>query len=145
MHFSVLQNELRFINKTRNDIFKKFIQYQSLNKNKQNNQIRRKKAVIPLVGDIYGFLFGLTTDKNLNDIRRAINDLSSNQNKIKHVVEESLTIMNKSISEVKANRARINVINKGISDLYERMNKMAKLSIKQYKRMNYFIYIITFK
>ena len=30
VHFSVVQTELNFLNKTRDEIFKKFIQYQAL-------------------------------------------------------------------------------------------------------------------
>ena len=139
VHFSVLQNELNFINKTRIQIHEKFMQYHKLNKI-NNNRSRQKRSLIPIIGSIYSALFGLTTEKDLADIRHAINNLSENQQVIKHVVEEGLTIMNKSHKEIKENRQRINVINKGITELYNRMNRMADQTFRQYMRLQYFVY-----
>ena len=140
VHFSVVQNELKFINKTRNEIFKKFIQYQTLGRVKKYNTMRKTRAIIPIIGQIYGTLFGLSTEKDLSDIRRAINELSDNQQNIKHVIEDSLTLINKSYDEIRTNRERINLINKGISDIYTRMNRMANRTLRNYMRLNQFIY-----
>ena len=140
MYFSVLRNELMFINRTREEIFKKMYQYKILSHTNIDKVKRKKKAIIPIVGQIYSFMFGLTTEKDLNDIRKAINNLSDNQQKMKHVVEEGLTIINKSKNEIKQNRERLNIINNGVADLYNRLNAMTNQTKQNYMKMNYLIY-----
>ena len=116
-HFNTLRQELTFINRTRERLFDKFSSYHLLHDTKNKIPSRRKKALLPFVGSVYSVLFGLTTDSDLIEVRQAVNDLSSNQQKIRHVVNQSLTVMNKTREEVIENRIRINEIQNGIIKL----------------------------
>ena len=114
-------------------------QYKLLSHTNNGKGKRKKKAIIPIIGDFYSLAFGLTTEKDLNDIRKAINNLSDNQQKMKHIVEKGLTIINKTRNEIKQNRERLNIINNGIAKLYNRLNAMTKQTKQNYMKLNYLI------
>lgn len=112
-YYSDLKSELVHINKTRKGIVEKFESFRSLH----NADNRRKRALVPFIGKIYGWLFGLTTESDLSDIRRAVNDLGTNQQKFSHVLERSITILDKSRENIAENRDRINEIYMGLGKL----------------------------
>ena len=99
-HFEDLEMEIKFLNHTRKSIHDNFQEYQNLK--------RERRSVIPIVGDMLSFLFGTTSESDLEDIRGNINRLDQNQNTIKHVMEQSLSILNISRTEIGENRGRIN-------------------------------------
>lgn len=69
---------------------------------------RSKRALLPIVGKAFSFLFGTVSEDDLNTIRCSINNLAVNQEKVIHFVEESLTMPNTTRVEVAENRQAIN-------------------------------------
>ena len=116
-YYSDLRRELVHINDTRESIIEKFETFRLLNNRGNAMRMREKRALIPFIGKVYGWLFGLTTESDMSDIRKAINDLGANQQKISHVIEKSITIMNESRENIAENRRRINKIYLGIGKL----------------------------
>ncbi len=69
---------------------------------------RTKRALIPLIGDLLSDLFGTASERDLNHLKRGLTVLKNGQSKLAHVVSESLTLLNKTNSEVIDNRKAIN-------------------------------------
>ncbi|ESO92964.1 hypothetical protein LOTGIDRAFT_161992 [Lottia gigantea] len=80
--------------------------YRSLSKNSN----WKKRALIPFVGKALTWLFGTVSNSDLELIRGNINILATNQQAIKHVVSESLSVINISRLHVAANRQQINTL-----------------------------------
>jgi len=57
---------------------------------------REKRSVFDLGGDVLQFLFGSATDKDYNKLNRKIENLTSSNSEMTHIVKEQLTIINKS-------------------------------------------------
>ena len=127
-HFSTLRQELFYINRTRQQILDKFMGYNLLHNKKGNNPDRNKRALLPFMGSIFNFLYGVSTDSDLIEVRQAVNELSANQQKIRHVVNQSLSVMNKTREEVIANRIRINQIQVGIIRLGRHLDSFINAS-----------------
>ena len=51
-------------------------------------QRRSKRSLLPFVGEGLSWLFGVVSDRDLNEIRFQVNNLALNQNRIIHVVEK---------------------------------------------------------
>lgn len=83
-------------------------------------QHRSRRSLIPFIGSALSFLFGTVSDQDLNSIRRNVHTLSQNQNKIAHVVTESLTILNSTRIAVNENRVEINTLADGLQALEAR-------------------------
>ena len=77
-----------------------------------NGATRSKRALLPIFGDILSSLFGTATSKGLDALKKNILKLGREQKNIVHVVESSLTLINKTHVEVKENR-------KAIRELFE--------------------------
>lgn len=82
---------------------------------------RSKRALLPIVGKALSFLFGTVSEDDFNAIRGSINNLAVNQEKVIHVVEESLTILNTTRVEVAENRQAINDLIGALSVLNTKM------------------------
>ena len=101
--YNMLYRRLQQVNGTKDRLLATLEEYKSL-------RPRSERALLPFIGSIYNFLFGVETESSLNDIRSSINDLADNQQKIKHVVNQSLTIISTTYETVKENRKKINGI-----------------------------------
>lgn len=79
--------------------------------NDQNSPItdsRKRRSVLPFLGSIGKFLFGLSTEKDVSKIKNAVRQLAKEQSQIKHIVKQNLSILNVTRSELKENRHAIN-------------------------------------
>ena len=139
-HFMHLRNEVQLINNITDKIKAKFDSYNSLNTVNDSHNRRFRRGLFNFMGSIYGYFFGLTTEKDLNDIREGVNQISANQQKFKHVLHQSLTILNKSHDEIIQNRERINTLNRGLSNLYLKINKYTRNVKEQYLRLRNFLH-----
>ena len=70
------------------------------------------------------FLFGTVTNSDLKAVRRNVEHPAENQQKLKHVVEESFTLINLNRLKVAENRQTINEL---IDSLAEVDNRLATL------------------
>ena len=69
---------------------------------------RKKRSLLPFVGDALGYLFGVTSSSDLNLVRKAINSLQGAQKDVVHIVEDNISIINITRREVDKNRHTIN-------------------------------------
>ena len=69
---------------------------------------RTPRALIPAVGGLLSQLFGVATQKSMHAVKEYIAGLSDAQNSLSHIVEQSLTIVNRTINHVKRNEVTLN-------------------------------------
>ena len=91
---------------------------------KTSNKRRRKRAIglIPFVGKTLSFLFGTSTQSEIEKIRQNIKILKDKDEKIVHVVKEGLTLINANRVGLSENRKTINDLVgavKGLNDHVE--------------------------
>ena len=113
--FHALQDQLQHLNDTKQDFYRTFKNYQTLHQ-------RRRRAIIPVVSDLLGFLFGTASEGDLHDIRNAIKNLNANQQKLTHIISKSLTIINQTRDEVVLNRNRVNKLLDAVSNIYKQLD-----------------------
>ena len=80
-------------------------------------KVKNKRSILPFIGSALSFLFGTVSEQDLSSIRRNIKTLSKNQNKIAHVVKDSLTILNSTRTAVGENRKAINTLTDALQTL----------------------------
>ena len=117
--FRSLSEQVKHLKNTKNLFFKIFSSYNILH-------VRNKRAIIPIVSNVLSFLFGTPSADDFNEIKSAINKLGENQQKLTHVVKQSLTILNKTREEVRINRNRINKMIDGITDINKKLDLFDK-------------------
>ena len=69
---------------------------------------RHKRSLLPFVGDILSTLFGTASKKDLNHVSEYLEALGQSDSQIRHIVEQSLTVLNYTSLHVVANRRKIN-------------------------------------
>lgn len=90
---------------------------------------KNKRALIPVVGKVLSFLFGTLDEADLNSIRANIRQLATDQEKIKHVLTNSMTFIKGNQQNIIENRRTINDI---ISSLQESIAGQTKLEQEIY-------------
>ena len=107
-----------------------------------------KRSILPFVGSALSFLFGTTSESDLTTIRNNIGVISKNQKKIKHVMEESLSILNSTRFDVNANRQEINSLVdsfKSFKDyVYRETNILHKTTANNYYFMMTFAHVSSY-
>ena len=71
-------------------------------------KLLRKRAILGFLGDIASVLFGTVSEQQLEEVKSNINHLKSNQNKIIHVLTQSLTVINTTTVQLKETRHKVN-------------------------------------
>lgn len=71
---------------------------------------RQKRSLLPWGGDLLSSLFGTATKTDMNRLRDQLNSLSQNNEELVHIVQDSLTIVNKTNSMLNTNRDAINML-----------------------------------
>ena len=85
---------------------------------------KKKRSLLPWGGDLLKSLFGTATESDLDGLRKQLRRISGNQNELVHVVENSLTMINKTNTFSKQNRQALNIL---ASDLTRLDNKLIQL------------------
>ena len=134
MPFNTLHEQIETLNETRNRFHSLYKGYTHL-KNKQ----RERRAIIPLIGDIGNALFGWVTEDELTDIKRVVMQLSNNEEKIKHILGKSLSIINNTENEVKINRDRLIILDRNVHLLAIKLDKLYKQEIDLQNVINLYI------
>ena len=115
-HYVNLRRKLTDLNSTRERLVDSFNNYKTLQKrqpryagirNLNENEKRVKRALIP-IGSILSGLFGVGSQDDIDEIRRVINKLGTQQKEISHILAKSLTVFNQTQIQVSANRAKLN-------------------------------------
>ena len=71
---------------------------------------RRKRSVLPFVGDALSYLFGVTSSADMRAVEKAVQRLKDTQKGTLHLIEDSITIINITRDEVGQNRHKINTL-----------------------------------
>ena len=130
-HFTALNVELAHLNDTMNEKLEIFRDYNRIH--------RHKRSLLPFAGDILNFMFGTVTEDNLDSVNEAVNQLNLNQEKIQHVLSESLSMINVSHNNIVENRNRINTLNEGMKALYDHMAKTSSRSERNMNQLRTFL------
>jgi hypothetical protein len=109
-HLDTISEELIYLNKSRSQLLSVFQGYRTLHN-------RRKRSILPFAGDILSFLFGTASESDMSNINKHINLLGENQEKLRHVMEHSLTFINMTGQRTFENRVRINKLSDGLGEL----------------------------
>ena len=78
------------------------------------------------IGEISKALFGTLTDSDLDAIKSQLNTFSKNQQKIVHVMEHSLTVINASQIQIRENRETINHVIDSLGELDSKLINITK-------------------
>ena len=134
--FRSLNNEVLNIGDLHDEIKSSFIEYKSLHD-------RKKRSLLPFVGDVMSTLFGTISESDLDGIRHNIRTLSSNQERLSHIVAKSLTIINLSNFEIKKNRQSINEIIDTLGSIDNKINVITEQLQSQIINLKRFTYMYT--
>lgn len=85
------------------------------------------------------FLFGTVSEDDLNATRGSINNLAINQEKVIHVVEESLTILKTTRVEVAENRQAIYDLISALSVSNTKIQNGTDRLYKEIMRLDHFV------
>ena len=118
--------------------------YRDLEKlDSQPKRHRRKRSLIPLIGTLGSYLFGMVSESDLNAIKRNVHKLFNNQNRIVHVLNESLSLMNISRGEIKQNRDKINEVIKSVEGLNYGLSRIQLREMEEEHMMKILVRSIT--
>ncbi|MET0106093.1 MAG: hypothetical protein ABW072_13270, partial [Sedimenticola sp.] len=121
-----LVEELQTLRGTQNSIVASFKDFKVLGS-------RSKRSILPLGGRILSFLFGTLSESDLQDVRKAINDLSGQQQSIIHIIEDQMTILNVTRVQISENRKAIIDLVSCLDDFEIRLQN---LTVEIQKRLN---------
>ena len=98
-----------------------------------------KRSILPFVGKLSTFLFGTVNEDQLRGLKAAINQLGRQQSNLVHIVQEQITVMNRSRELISENRLAINQINLKLRDLDMKMDNITQYLIHQIFDLNDFL------
>ena len=134
--------EIIHIERTLNTITELYNDLQSFqSNNKDDTNTRRKRSVLPFMGNVLHFLFGVSTDSSLAKVKSAFKKLAKEQNTIKHVIKENLSIINISRTEIQENRHTINGLIYSMEEASIRFQNITNSLRRKIFDLNYFINI----
>ncbi|CAG2203657.1 unnamed protein product [Mytilus edulis] len=133
-----LQREVEGLNRTRDYLHSQFNDYKSLYYD-ETAKFRTKRSLFPIIGKALSFLFGTVSDSDLSKIRRNIKTLAQNQDTIRHIVQEGLTILNTTQTHVSENRHKVNELIESVEELGNRLQTFATDIEKQIEVMGSYL------
>ncbi|CAC5403541.1 unnamed protein product [Mytilus coruscus] len=133
-----LQREVEGLNRTKDYLQSQFNDYKSLYYD-ETAKFRTKRSLFPIIGKALSFLFGTVSDSDLSKIRRNIKTLAQNQDAIRHIVQDGLTILNTTQTHVSENRHKVNELIESVQDLGNRLKTFATDLEKQIEVMGSYL------
>ncbi|XP_052082136.1 uncharacterized protein LOC127719850 isoform X1 [Mytilus californianus] len=133
-----LQREVEGLNRTKDYLQSQFNDYQSLYYD-ETAKFKTKRSLFPIIGKALSFLFGTVSDSDLSKIRRNIKTLAQNQDAIRHIVQDGLTILNTTQTHVSENRHKVNELIESVQDLGNRLQTFATDLEKQIEVMGSYL------
>ena len=130
--FVGLRKELQHLSEVRETLVKAFADYQSLHP-------RHKRSLIPILGKFLHVVTGVLTKADLRSIKTNLHNLASNQDKLSHVLESSLTIVNISQVHISENRHQLNVLGKVLSAVKSNITEVTAKINHKLQGLEYFI------
>ena len=102
----------------------------------QKGKTHSKRSLLPWGGDLLNSLFGTATESDMDGIRNQLTGLSASQNDLVHVVENSLTMVNKTNTVAAQNRHAINTMTENIALVTDKLSNLRNLMMNQNKFAN---------
>ncbi len=78
---------------------------------------RKPRGLFDAVGHGFKFLFGTSTEDEVDDIRRVVSTLAAKQSRLFSVMDQFTTIINHTYDEIQTNRNQINLLSTGLQQL----------------------------
>ena len=97
-----LRKEVRNLQKTRNVILDRFVEYRQLR--------RPRRSLIPLIGKALGYMFGTVSEEEFSVVESNVRRMAENQQEVVHVLDKSLSILNLTRTQVSENRHSLNAL-----------------------------------
>ncbi|XP_053400522.1 uncharacterized protein LOC123555201 [Mercenaria mercenaria] len=104
-----------------------------------NKFIRNKRSLLPFIGSLFHGLFGVSTDDQINAVRRNVAKLAGTQETILHVLDESLTVLNVTKQGVSENRETINQILTSMEQLHTDLSNFEENIHKELVKFTEFV------
>ena len=104
-YFDRIQNQFQNIKDTKSAIEHALMGYGMLTK-----RTRKRRSLLPFVGQISNWLFGTVTEDSLDEIRKNVETLARNQAKMVINAKKRVAVMSATRMEVESNRDSINHI-----------------------------------
>ena len=134
--FKSLRVEVDLLTDTYKSVYDNFDEYQTLSVKSQ----RVQRSLIPIIGQLMSTLFGTVSEKDLENINRNIKSLASNQNRIIHDLDMSLSVLNLTRMQVTENRRSIIGLIVVIQKLDRRIMKLQETFYKKFIRLEQFVH-----
>ena len=131
-----LQKELQTLKDTHKSIISGYRDYKALG---ARTGRRTERSVLPLGGRILSFLFGTLSESDLDNVRRAVNDLSRQQQSIIHVLEDQVTILNVSRVQISENRHAIIDLLECLGFFEERLGNLTREIQDRFNHLEMFV------
>ena len=128
-----LDREIEGVSRSRDALQDYFQEYKMLNGSR-----RTKRALLPFIGQMSSFLFGTVSESDLGAIRQNIRTLANGQQAIRHVTEQTLTMINASQVEILQNRQAIDDILTTVGTLDTRLVNVTRILSKAVNRLETF-------
>ena len=112
-----LGHELRTMREIFTCMIESYVLYKAL-------QGRQKRPLLPFVGKAMHFLFGAVTDSDFKAVRRNVEHLAENQQKLKHVVEDSHILINLNRLKITENRQTTNELIYSLAEVDNRLETL---------------------
>jgi len=87
-------------------------------------QDRNKRALLPFVGNLASSLFGVATKSDIRQINEGLQRIRNTEKTVAHLLQDSLSVINKTNQDVQINRKTINQLIKNSDILKEKLQNV---------------------
>ncbi|MCG8045976.1 MAG: hypothetical protein N0E48_09980, partial [Candidatus Thiodiazotropha endolucinida] len=129
-----LGKEVKSLQETQHSLITSYVDYRALG-------TRSERSILPLGGRILSFLFGTVSEADLDDIKRAVRDMSQNQQSIMHMLDEQMTILNVSRIQIAENRQAIMSLVDCMDEFEGRIHNLTVAIQKRFEHIEMFVNI----
>ena len=126
-HYYILTEEQQNIKRIGQDIQLLIWDLRNMSSFSRNNwemKYRRKRSLLGPLGSVFKYVFGLRTEEDGEKVRQRLAELNKGEENIKHYVNDQMTIVKTSRSEIIANRLAIRNVTESINDYIRSMKNI---------------------
>ncbi|KAK4006495.1 hypothetical protein OUZ56_011649 [Daphnia magna] len=105
-----------------------------------NTNQRNRRSLVDGGGTILKWLFGVSTQKDLEELNNQIQNLSQNQREIIHIVDKQATVLNESLWETRTNaklikelRGQYLILRNATINIMEKITDMEDLELSHFE------------
>ena len=101
-----------------------------------------KRSLLPFIGKVFGSIIGTATETDVNMIKSHLHDLQNSQSSLVHIVDNSLSILNITTTNVGVNRHRLNELTDIVSHLNIKVSNLSRAFYETVVPMKSFVIAI---